>query len=173
MTDRKDKRIVIVNGSGGVGKDAFCRACSRYAECTVRSSIDPIKEVAREIGWEGGKSERDRRFLADLKALAAAYSDWPMRYMRGAVSAFMECGDPDELLFLHVREPEEVERAAKEFGAVKVLVTNPRIPKITSNQADARVADCTYDYVVCNDGSFADLDSMAADFVCRLRSGRL
>ena len=173
MNSCKTKRIVIVNGSGGVGKDAFCRACSRYADCAVRSSIEPIKDIARQIGWDGGKSEKDRKFLAEMKRLVAQYNDYPMTWMRGAVNAFMGFGDEDEILFLHIREPNEIERAAREFGAVKVLVVNPRIPKITSNAADAGVDGCKYDFVVLNDGSLADLDAMAADFVYRLRSGRL
>lgn len=173
MNPSQTKRVVIINGCGGVGKDAFCRACSRYAECTVRSSVEPIKDIARQIGWDGGKSEKDRKFLADMKRIVAQYNDYPMTWMRGAVNAFMGFGEDDEILFLHIREPEEIERAAKEFDAVKVLVTNPRIPKITSNAADAGVDGCKYDFVISNDGSLADLDAMAADFVYRLRSGRL
>lgn len=164
-----EKRVVIVNGSGGVGKDAFCRAVSRYAECSVRSSIDPIKTIAAQIGWDGGKSDRDRKFLADMKALSVAYNDFPMQWMRGAVNAFHGYGDDDEILFLHIRESAEIERAAKEFDAVKVLVTNRRIPKITTNSADAGVNDCSYDYVVCNDGTVADLDAHAAEFLSWLR----
>lgn len=173
MNSDTTKHIVIINGSGGVGKDAFCRACSRYANVAVRSSVEPIKDLARQIGWDGGKSEKDRKFLADMKYLVSKYNDYPMTWMRGAVNSFNGFGDEDEILFLHIREPEEIERAAKEFNAVKVLVTNPRIPKITSNAADAGVDGCKYDFVVSNDGSLADLDAMASDFVYRLRSGRL
>ena len=171
MTEKQTKRIVIINGSGGVGKDAVCRACTRYAPCSVKSSIEPIKDIARQIGWEGGKSDRDRKFLADLKALSAAYNDYPMQWMRGAVNAFNGYGDDDEILFLHIREPKEIERAAKEFNAVTVLVTNPRIPKITTNKSDASVDDYWYDAVIHNDGTVSDLDSMAERFVSWLRAG--
>lgn len=172
MIEQPTKHIVIINGSGGVGKDAFCRACTRYADCSVRSSIEPIKDIARQIGWEGGKSDRDRKFLADLKALSAAYNDYPMQWMRGAVNAFSGYGDDDEILFLHIREPKEIERAAKEFDAVTVLVTNHRIPKITTNKSDASVDDYWYDAVIHNDGTVADLEILAEQFVSWLRAGR-
>ena len=165
------KRVVVINGSGGVGKDAFCRACSRYAGVAVRSSVDPIKDAARLLGWEGGKSAADRKFLSDLKALSAAYNDWPMQFMRGAVNAFHGYGDDDEILFLHIREPEEIERAAREFCAVTVLVKNRRIPKITTNRSDRLVNEYWYDSVIHNDGSLADLDRMAERFVSWLRAG--
>lgn len=171
MNSDTTKHIVIINGSGGVGKDAFCLACSRYAETSVRSSIEPIKEIARQIGWDGGKSEKDRKFLADMKFLVSKYNDYPMTWMRGAVNAFMGFVDGDEILFLHIRESEEIERAAKEFDAVTVLVTNHRIPKITTNKSDASVDDYWYDAVIHNDGTVADLDGMAERFVAWLRAG--
>lgn len=170
MSEKPTKRIIIINGSGGVGKDAFCRAVSRYAGVTVRSSIDPIKTVARQLGWSGGKSEKDRKFLSDLKALTTGYNDWAMQYLRGAVGVFHDPDDADEILFLHIREPEEIERAAKEFDAVTVLVKNSRIPKVTSNKSDASVDGYWYDAVIHNEGTVADLDRMAEQFVSWLHA---
>ena len=64
-----EKIVVIINGKGGVGKDTLCDALS--SKYTVRnvSSITPIKEIAQLGGWQGGKQNKDRKFLADLKKL--------------------------------------------------------------------------------------------------------
>lgn len=57
-----NKKIFIINGSGGVGKDAFVKLVSEELDGKVInfSSIDIIKEIAKSCGWEGGKSERER-----------------------------------------------------------------------------------------------------------------
>ena len=62
-----DKRIFIINGSGGVGKDTFVELVSTELNDMLKkfhtvinfSSVDRVKEIAREIGWEGEKLEKD------------------------------------------------------------------------------------------------------------------
>ena len=64
------KQVFIINGSGGVGKDTFVELVSENFLLPVMnfSSVDKVKEVARIIGWTGGKSEKDRKFLSDKRA---------------------------------------------------------------------------------------------------------
>lgn len=52
------------------------------------------------------------------------------------------------MLFLHIREPEEIERAKNEFGAKTVLVKRDSIKHITSNMADGRVFNYEYDTAI-------------------------
>ena len=63
----KMKNIIIINGTGGSGKDTFVEFVSKYSKVFNFSSVDKVKEVARVIGWSGTKSEKDRKFLSDLK----------------------------------------------------------------------------------------------------------
>ena len=64
-----DKQVFVINGSGGVGKDTFVRLVSvelnnilkRFHTVDNFSSVDKIKEIAREIGWDGQKTEKDRK----------------------------------------------------------------------------------------------------------------
>lgn len=53
--NQKNAKIVIINGSGGSGKDTFCELCGKYARCEVISSITPIKEIAKSAGWNEKK----------------------------------------------------------------------------------------------------------------------
>ena len=55
-----DKYIVIINGTGGSGKDTFVSFVSKYNKVYNFSSIDKVKEIAKEVGWDGGKTEKDR-----------------------------------------------------------------------------------------------------------------
>ena len=54
------KPVFIINGSGGSGKDSFCKFCSQYLSVYNISSVDTIKEVAKILGWNGEKDEKSR-----------------------------------------------------------------------------------------------------------------
>lgn len=160
------KQIFIINGSGGVGKDTFCDKCGHYTDVKVVSSIDLVKHFATEMGWNGQKTPRDRRFLSDLKDLLTAYNDLPFKDIKQKVNEFKQ--DTDNMfLFIHIREPEEIERAKKEFGAHTVLVVNDNVLGIYSNHADGRVLEYDYDVVIDNSGTLEELEQEAKRFVER------
>lgn len=167
-----DKQVFIINGSGGVGKDTFVHLVSvelnnmlkRFHTVDNFSSIDKIKEIAKEIGWDGGKSEKDRKFLSDLKHLASDYCDMPFRTMREKVIQFKN-NEENIFLFLHIREPREIERAVAEFHAKAVLVKRDLIGRIVSNDSDKNVFAYGYDYIIDNDGTAEELMEKAKKFV--------
>jgi len=142
------KEIVIINGVGGCGKDTFVEFCAKYGKVMNFSSVDKVKEVARVIGWDGQKTEKDRKFLSDLKKLTTEYNDMAFNSMKEVVSKF-ETTD-DKLLFLHIREPEEIKRAVDAFGAKALLVRREGLAKIESNYSDASVENYNYDYIIEN-----------------------
>lgn len=164
------KKIFVMNGTGGAGKDTFVKMVSRQMDKTSNymavmniSSVDRIKDAAKIIGWNGGKEEKDRKFLSDLKELSSGYNDMPFEYLRKKVENFQK--SHFQVLFLHIREPEEIKRAVKEFGAQTVLVTRDSIGQITSNMADKNVFGYEYDFVIENNGSMEDLENKAEIFI--------
>lgn len=167
-----NKQIFVINGSGRVGKDTFVNLVSEEVNNSKRkfhtvinfSSVAKVKSIAREIGWDGGKTEKDRRFLSDLKALTTDYCDMPFKSMKKQVHEFME-DDTSQVLFIHIREPEEIARAVKEFDAKTILVVRNVVEPIRSNASDRRVYDYEYDYVIENDGTIEELKKKAKDFV--------
>ena len=64
-------------------------------------------------------------------------------------------------MLIDIREPEEIARAVKEFGAETILIRNPNVEKVKSNHADANVENYNYDYIIENDGTLEQLDKMA------------
>ena len=53
-----DKQVIIINGTGGSGKDTFVEYCSEFAKVTNISSVDKVKEAAKIlVGWNGEKDE--------------------------------------------------------------------------------------------------------------------
>lgn len=158
-----DKRIFIINGSGGVGKDTFVKLVSQYVPTVNFSSVDKVKEVAGMIGWNGRKTERDRKFLSDLKLLSTDYCDMPYNSMKNKVKDFLKDAN-SKFLFLHIREPEEIERARREFKASTVLIVRDCVEHITSNMADKNVLNYDYDYIIENNGTLGELNKKAHDF---------
>lgn len=159
------KQIFIINGSGGVGKDSFVKLISKSSDVPIMnfSSVDKVKEIARIIGWTGGKTEKDRKFLSDLKLLCTDYNNMPFNSMSEKVRKFTE--SDAAMLFLHIREPEEIEKAKIAFGAKTVLIKRDAVKQITSNMADGNVFNYQYDIVVDNDGDLAGFENKAAEFV--------
>ena len=164
------KEILIINGSGGVGKDAFVNALSRYANVIHTSIINPTKELARQIGWNGSKTERDRKFLFDMKSLIDNYNDANYSQMCNLMRDFKDGKIDAEIICIDMREKDQIERAKKEFGAKTLLVTRSSVPHITSNKADNGVFDIEYDYHIKNDGSLLDLDNAAKQLVKELET---
>lgn len=167
-----DKHIFIINGSGGVGKDTFVELVSIELNDKLKhfhtvnnfSSVDKIKEIAKEIGWTGKKSEKDRKFLSDLKILASKYCDMPFKSMEDKVNDFLN-DESGNVLFLHIREPEEIKRAAKEFGAKTILIKRDSIEHIVSNTADKNVFNYEYDFVIENNGTMEEFSDKAKKFL--------
>ena len=73
--DTPKKLVFITNGTGGCGKDTFAEILNDFVDVTKISSIDPVKQFARFMGWNGGKTEKDRKFLSDLKLILIEYND--------------------------------------------------------------------------------------------------
>lgn len=83
------KEIVVINGSGGVGKDTFVQFCGEYAPIMNISSVDKVKEAAKVLaGWNGEKDEKSRKFLSDLKELGIEYNDAPFKYISNMAEEF-------------------------------------------------------------------------------------
>ena len=158
--------IFIINGSGGCGKDTFVELFSKhYGPDKVwnYSSVDKVKRIAKEIGWTGAKTEKDRKFLSDLKLLTTEYNDMPMKDLKEKVKEFRS--SQAEILFLHIREPEEIEKAVKAFCAETILVRRDWLPQIMSNMADANVYNYNYDITIYNDGTLEDYEKITKKFV--------
>ena len=170
------KLTIVINGKGGVGKDTLCRfAAERYKTENV-SSITPIKEIASLCGWQGEKTDRARKFLSDLKALTVAYNDYPTLYLAGEYRAFLE--SDEQLMFVHIREPEEIAKFVKatDGAAVTLLIRGgsrfDRKGVRYGNASDDGVENYPYDYVFVNDKPLAETEGAFLDFLEKMISER-
>ena len=164
-------KIILINGAGGVGKDTFVQICQKeYLKGHIWniSTVDLVKEAAKIMGWTGEKDEKSRKFLSDLKDLATQYSDLSANYIRQKKLEAEGDGNVDAI-FVHCREPEELERLSEEFNAITLLIKNNRVKPIESNHADRDIEQYKYDFVIENNEGLLELTKKAADFIKEIR----
>lgn len=147
------KLVMVINGKGGVGKDALCQALESKFSVVNISSITPIKEIAAQHGWQGEKTPEARRFLAELKRVFVEYNDLPTRYLVEQYQAFAE-SDAD-ILCVHIREAAEIGKFVSQvtLPCVTMLVRRRAVDEQSAygNAADDGVNDYPYTHTFCND----------------------
>lgn len=146
------KLVIVINGSGGVGKDTLCDSLRTIYRVTNISAITPIKNIAKMCGWNGEKDEKSRRFLANLKRVFAEYNDLPNNYLVEEYRKFVS--NDMEILCVHIREKDQIEKFLKSIAlpSITLLIKrNIKLPKgKIGNDADDRVEEYCYDYVFDN-----------------------
>lgn len=149
------KYIFITNGMARSGKDTFAEYLNDFVPTLKYSSIDKVKDIAKQCGWDGTKDEKSRKFLSDLKILTSKFNNMPFRAIKTTVDQFKEDKEK-RILLIDIREPKEIEKAKKAFGAKTILIKRNDVKIITSNMADAGVFDYDYDFVIENNGTLDD-----------------
>ena len=163
------KLVFVINGRGGVGKDTLCEYAAHHFRVTNLSTIMPIKELAAQCGWQGEKTDRARRFLSDLKAVLAAYNDYPTLWAKERYLEFL--AGENEIMFMHIREREEIEKfiAATDGRAKTVLIRRAAVHREAyGNRSDDEVESLTYDYTYDNDLPIEQAGQGFVEFLARI-----
>ena len=170
-------KIFVINGYPQSGKDTFCKfAEENYPRVYTYSTIAKIKELALLIGWDGQKDEKGRKLLADLKKTLSKYNDVSYKETMSFIREKMEeCADKygedanDAIFFIHCREPKDIKRFCRSYGAQSIFINRPGCDKQWSNSADNKVKEWTYNHYIDNNGSLEDLKRVACDFIESVR----
>lgn len=168
-----DKKIFVINGLPGSGKTTFEEVVSDIIPSYICSSIDEVKRIARECGWNGVKDPKDRKFLSDLKALLNNYNQLPVRVIEKRIEQFLhnEQMASIQFMFIDIREEAEINYFVKEYNAKTILVTSDRTPNIKyGNESDDNIQDIAvkYDYLIDNNIT-NDLKQTAKNFVAQVK----
>ena len=170
------KYVFVINGPGGVGKDTLCAMAAKHFRVRNVSSSTPIKKIAALCGWTGEKTDRARKFLADLKALTVAYNDYPTRCVLKEYEDFL--ASEDEVMFVHIREGEEIRKFVEgtQGRALTLLIRGGRRFRhrggAYGNAADDGVEKYRYDYVFYNDRPLAATERAFVAFLTRIMRER-
>ena len=161
-------KIVILNGTGGAGKDTFAVMCQDIlgaACCLNISTVDFVKEVAELCGWDGTKTLRNREFLSDLKDLLTEWNDVPFKKIEQKIR-MLENWHEDWIMFVDCREPQEIQKIKERLKALTVIIRRPEAEDAeTSNHADAEVLNYDYDLTIWNDCDKIELANKALEFM--------
>lgn len=165
-TPKQQKQVYIINGSGGVGKDAFISLVEEYIgsehafkDSYVRLAKYMLEQSDIKVDY---KNEKVRKLLADMTKLLEEFGDFPMADVQSGYECFLDCEAC--AMFIAIRDPKQIKRAVEMFDAKTILVTNKYVEPITSNEADAHVADYDYDIYIKNDGTLDELREAAYEF---------
>jgi hypothetical protein len=157
------KKIIVINGSGTSGKDEIAKIAQSFLKIKVKviSSVDKVKEIAEQLGWYGHKNDLGRKFLSDLKDAWTNFNNGPLMDISKKIDELDS--NQDWLIFVHIREPEEIYKI-KNFTGLKdnhgeivtLLIRRSNIEKF-NNHADQEVEEYPYDYIIENNGTLYDL----------------
>lgn len=163
--------IYIVNGAPGAGKTTFEKFVKEEMGedyCEILSTIDFIKQIAYECGWDGKKTPRSRKFLSDLKDLLTEWNDLPYNKTTSKVNVLIDEYEyyniKNYAIFIDCREPKEIAKLKEKLGAKTILVEGNTTEKI-SNHADKEVNNYKYDIVIKNLRDLSHLRLIAKKFV--------
>ena len=164
-----EKIVIIINGAGGAGKDTICDLTAKHYKVKNISAITPIKDIAQNYGWNGEKDARSRKFLSDLKRVFIDYNDLPTKYLYGQYKEFLE--SKNEILFVHIREKEEIEKFKKlvDIRCKTLLIDRQNIDvEKWGNASDDEVKNFQYDLYFENNKSLAEIEQKLVSFLSSL-----
>lgn len=183
-------KVVIINGKPQSGKDTFCKYAQGYcdddesANTLIISSVDPLKEMLTQLGWDGTKTDKIRDMLMDMKQLWVQNQDGPTMFLFNNILEFHKaCTGEDNIVFVHIREPEEIKKLVNALtgfesmgiDVISLLVIRkggedtPNQPTETRRSDDeALINGYEYDVTINNDEDLIKLQELAAEFVDKL-----
>ena len=183
-------KVVIINGKPQSGKDTFCKYAQGYcdddesANTLIISSVDPLKEMLTQLGWDGTKTDKIRDMLMDMKQLWVQNQDGPTMFLFNNILEFHKaCTGEDNIVFVHIREPEEIKKLVNALtgfesmgiDVISLLVIResgedtPNKPAETRRSDDeALINSYEYDVTINNNEDLIKLQELAAEFVDKL-----
>lgn len=171
-------KVIVINGSGGAGKDLFVKLFQSFYPDTFNiSMIDAVKHMAIDFGWDKDKDEAGRRFLSDLKDVWERYNDGPYEAITWRIEQIqllynLRNKDTKSLIiFVHAREPKDIERLVSDYNAYTILIRRPATDGRFHNHADANVTEWDYDFVYDNVGTVEEMKQdvqLIADYINEL-----
>lgn len=161
------KRVYIINGHAGSGKDTFILVCRQFLsgiyDVLTYSAVDEVKRfLIEEEGWDGvTKDAYWRNRMYEVKMEMVKDGDRPTRYLLSSI----EGAPSSSLIFLHIREPEEITKLLQLFPDARTLHIHRENVGSFDNPADANTRNFEYTYYLDNSGSIEDLTQTVREFL--------
>lgn len=179
-------KVVIINGVTGSGKDTFIELAEGYCELNETanilniSSVDPIKDMLYQFGWDGDRTDKVRNIMADIKEIWINAQNGPTMFLMNNILAFhaSHIGE-DNIVFCHIREPREIGKLEDAISGMRTvgidimsifIVRSEAICGTYVRDGDdfSTISQYPYDHIIYNDGDLAELDEKVCEFINKL-----
>ena len=172
--------VIIVNGYPQSGKSTFCEFADEAGYGIIDySTVDTVKGLAAEMGWNGIKDDKTRAMLSALKDFYTNWFDGP--YKEATKIIREEIIDDEypwvDFIFMHIREPQEIKRIVEfcdvhDVACVRVLIKRRAVSDLDqNNHADANVEKGHYNVHITNNKDIGWFRKNAIDFFDSLVDG--
>lgn len=139
------------------------------------STVDWPKEIAKFCGWDGGKTDKDRLFLSELKKALEKWDDSPNNFVLERIQNLIEkAPQKNYLFFVNIREIYNIARFKQllhkklNLESEDLLIKNDNIGLIKTNPADAGILAHNYNYTILNNKGIKELELEADNFLSKI-----
>jgi len=151
-------------GLAGSGKDTAALALTERGWRRI-AFADRLKEIAYELGWDGLKDERGRKFLQDIGSIARAYDQqfWineATQVLNYVSPAFRKV----PRVWTDVRFENEAQ-FVRDRGGIIIRVIRPDLVSHDTHESELKQHDISADYTVVNAGTIEDLHAMIRNII--------
>lgn len=176
-------KVIIVNGMGGCGKSTFVSYCEEYCEqrwenviAYELSSVDFVKRIAFNCGWDGTKTTENRAFLHNLKTLLESWNDIPNKKVLEEIE-FLKSSKKNTVFFVNIRENYNIEKFKKTveergYKCYTLIVNNKKLQSNEAPQLIELIKNYKYDINIENNKSLENLKVKAMSFMQDLIDGK-
>jgi hypothetical protein len=149
-------RLVGLRGYAQAGKDTAALGLGEEGWARV-AFADPLKHVARALGWDGKKDDDGRQFLQDLGKAVRDHVH-PDAWVWAAEREIdeLERGGLPGVVVTDVRYPNEVEMIHRRGGIV-VEVVRPGVGPANYHESEHALVNVPPDFTLANDDSIRAL----------------
>ena len=124
---RREKLIFVTNGMARCGKDTFYEFLNEIVPVYKFSSITPIVEISKLVGYDGvTKTEKERKLWSEMKKLFTEYSNYPFKVCCEEIEKFYN-NDAYEVMLIDIREGEEIDKLKKEYNIKTIFIENDKL----------------------------------------------
>ena len=117
-------KIFYLMGGARTGKDTFVEEMNKYIPSAQISTVDKVKEIAKEcFGWDGVKDDKGRTLLSDLKDAWDNYNNGTIKEVEKFIEK--EKNSSTELVFIQVREYKSIMDMKELFGGEVIMIIRP------------------------------------------------
>ena len=157
-------KLFIINGISGSGKDTFCKFVAKNHPGRV-CSITSVARVKQFLAVHMGITKKIPELMRLLQKHFITEVNGPFKHTSKRIIGYRDEFNAD-ILFVHVREKDEIQKYVDAFGAKKVLI-NPastRGLEACNVPGNEEVYKTDYDYKIYN-GFTKQFEEYAKQFI--------